>query len=112
MATEFSDAACHVMALADQAAREMRHEYIGTEHLLLGLIDEGRDTVEGYGVVADMLRTLGTDASKVRREIERLVQCGPQPVDVRTLPLTPRSKRALEYAAAEAHLMDEKQVGP
>ena len=118
MALEFTDAARQVMVLADQAAREMQHEYIGTEHLLLGLIDEGHDPAEdrgafeGCGVVADVLRTLGTDAAKVRREIERLVQRGPQPVAARTLPLTPRSKRSLEYAAAEAHLMDEKRVGP
>jgi ATP-dependent Clp protease ATP-binding subunit ClpC len=124
MDTEFTDAARHVMVVAERAAREMQHEYIGTEHLLLGLIEEGRDVAEdsdvvedrvaqeGCGVVADVLRTLGTDASKVHREIERLVQRGPQPVAARTLPLTPRSKRSLEYAAAEAHLMDEQQVGP
>jgi hypothetical protein len=106
MATEFTDAARHVMALAEQAARGMQHEYVGTEHLLLGLIEEDSS------MVADVLRTLGTDASKVHREIERLVQRGPHPVDAGTLPLTPRSKRALEYAAAESHLMDEKQVGP
>jgi len=94
------------MVLAERAARGMQHEYIGTEHLLLGLTDEDS------GGVADVLRTLGVDAAKVRREIERLVQRGPQPVEACTLPLTPRSKRALEYAAAEAHLMDEKRVGP
>ena len=106
MTTEFTDAARHVMALADRAVRGMQHEYVGTEHLLLGLI------YEDSCVVGNVLQTLGMDAAKVRREIERLVQRGPQPVELRTLPLTPRSKRALEYAAAEAHLMNEKQVGP
>src|SRR5262245_54347891 len=106
MDREFTDAARHVMVLAVQAARGMQHEYIGTEHLLLGLIDEDS------GIVGNVLRTLGMDPAKVHREIERLVQRGPQPVELRTLPLTPRSKRALEYAAAESRLMDEKHVGP
>jgi hypothetical protein len=112
MALELTDAARHALALADQAARGMQHEYIGTEHLLLGLIDEDCDAVTGWGVVGNVLQTLGMDAAKVHREIERLVQRGPQPVALRTLPLTPRSKRALEYAAAESRLMDEQRVGP
>lgn len=106
MATEFTDAASHVMVLAERAARGLQHEYIGTEHLLLGLIEDDSS------MVGHVLRTFGMDAAKVRREIERLVQRGPQPVGAGAPPLTPRSKRALEYAAVEAHLMDEKQVGP
>ena len=106
MATQFTDAARHVLVLADQAARELQHEYIGTEHLLLGLIEENS------GVVSDVVGTLGLDAATIRREIERMVQHGQQPVNARTLPLTPRSKRALDYAAAESRLMDEKLVGP
>jgi hypothetical protein len=106
MHTKLTDAARHVMALAEQRARALQHEYIGTEHLLLGLIDEDS------GVVGNVLRTVGMDPARIHREIERLVQRGPQPVKLRTLPLTPRSKRALEYAAAESRLMGEPHVGP
>ena len=106
MDTKFTDAA-HVTSWPWPSRRRgMQRGFIGTEHLLIGLIDEDS------GVVGDVLRTVGMDAARIHREIERLVQRGPQPVKLHTLPLTPRSKRALEYAAAESRLMDEQHVGP
>src|SRR5262245_37131860 len=101
-----TESARRVMALADQEARGLQHHYVGTEHILLGLVDEGS------GGVGDVLRTFGLDAAKIDREIERLVQRGPAPVGAGTLPLTPRSRRVLQYAAAEAQLMGEERVGP
>jgi ATP-dependent Clp protease ATP-binding subunit ClpC len=106
MSQGFTDAAREVMASAEKEARGLHHNYVGTEHILLGLVEEGT------GAVADVLRTFGLDAAKIQREIERSVQRGSEPVGGGKLPLTPRSLRVLEYAAAEARLMSEEFVGP
>jgi hypothetical protein len=102
----FTNEARSVMDSAENEARGLQHDYVGTEHILLGLLQEGA------GPVADVLQTFGLDAAKIRREIERLVQRGAQPVGALKLPLTPRSTSVLEYAAAEARLMSEEFVGP
>ena len=101
----FTDEARSVMDSAEKEARGLQHDYVGTEHILLGLLQEGASPV------ADVLQTFGLDAAKIRREIERLVQRGAQPVGALKLPLTPRSTRVLEYAAAEARFMNEEFVG-
>ncbi len=95
-----------VLALANEAARSFNHEYVGTEHVLLGLIE---DRSAG---VADILATFGIDADKVYAEIERLVQRGAEPVALRTLPLTPRAARAVDHARFETRLMGEMCVRP
>jgi hypothetical protein len=102
----FTDEARRVMDSAEKEARGLQHNYVGTEHILLGLLQEGS------GPVADVLQTFGLDATKIRREIERLVQRGAEPVGDLELPLTPRSTRVLEYAAAEVRFMNEEFVGP
>jgi ATP-dependent Clp protease ATP-binding subunit ClpC len=106
MNPRLADAARGVMALAEKEARGLQHDYLGTEHILLGLVQEES------GAVADVLRMFGLDAAKIQREIERMVQRGSQPVAAGKLPLTPRSMRVLEYAAAEARSMSEEFVGP
>src|SRR3990172_10711162 len=96
MAKRFTDQARKGMAVAETEARGLNHEYVGTEHILLGLVHE--DT----GVVTSALKTLGLDKSRIRLEVERLVQRGPETVSRSKLPYTPRAKRAIEYAEEEA----------
>lgn len=95
-----------VLALANEAARSLNHSYVGTEHILLGLIEE-----RSAGV-ADVLATFRIDTDKIRAEIERLVKRGDEPVALQTLPLTPRAKHAIERAHDETQLMDERCVAP
>ena len=71
MFERFTDRARKVMALANQEAQRFNHEYIGTEHVLLGLIKEGS------GVAANVLKNLDVDLRKIRLEVEKLVQSGP-----------------------------------
>src|SRR5215469_3888241 len=92
----FTDRARKVMQLANQEAQRFNHEYIGTEHLLLGLIKEGS------GVAAHVLNYLDIDLRKVRLEVEKLVASGPEMVTMGKLPHTPRAKKAVEYAIEEA----------
>ncbi len=84
MFERFTDRARKVMALANREAQRFNHEYIGTEYILLGLLKEGS------GVAADVLKNLRLDLDKVRREVERLIQTGPEPATMGKLPQTPR----------------------
>jgi hypothetical protein len=95
-----------VLALANETARSFDHDYVGTEHILLGLIEE-----RSAGV-ADVLETFEIDATTIRAEIERLVTRGPKPVALQTLPLTPRAKKAIDDARNETRLMGETCVAP
>jgi ATP-dependent Clp protease ATP-binding subunit ClpA len=92
MFDRFTERARKVMTLARQEAQKLNNDYIGTEHLLLGLLREGS------GVAAQVLRSLGVDVQKVHAEVERLVEQGTAPVDGSRLPFTPRMKRVLEWA--------------
>ena len=103
---QFTDAANRVIALAEQEVRAFNHEYIGTEHILLGLIQEGS------GTVSDLLKTLGVDPSEIHHEIEGLVQRGPNSIAAGTIPLTPRARRVIECASDEVKFMNEASVGP
>ena len=103
---QYTDAASRVMALAEQEARAFNHEYIGTEHILLGLIQEDS------GTVSDLLKTFEVDPSEIRHEIEGLVQRGPNSIAVGTIPLTPRARRVIECASDEVKFMNEASVGP
>jgi hypothetical protein len=96
----------NALALANEAARSLNHTYVGTEHVLLGLIDEGSRSV------VDILTMFDITADKVRAEIEKLIQRGAEPVAQRTLPLTPRSKQAIAQASIEATYFNETCAGP
>jgi len=86
-----------MLLLANREARAMDHEYIGTEHLLLGLIAEGGGV--GHGV----LYRLDVPPAKVRAEVLKIVQSGPDVATLGgTLPQTPRARRCIEYAIEEA----------
>lgn len=93
------------MALANQEAQRFNHEYIGTEHILLGLVKEGS------GVGANVLKNLDVDLRKVRIEVEKLVKSGPDMVTMGKLPQTPRAKKVIEYAIEEARNLNHNYVG-
>jgi|TARA_B100001059_G_C17825609_1_gene581175 ATP-dependent Clp protease ATP-binding subunit ClpC len=105
MFERLTDRARKVMALANQEAQRFNHEYIGTEHILLGLVKEGS------GVGANVLKNLDIDLRKVRLEVEKLVKSGPEMVTMGKLPQTPRAKKVLEYAIEEARNLNHNYVG-
>jgi ATP-dependent Clp protease ATP-binding subunit ClpA len=105
MYERFTDRARKVMALANQEAQRFNHEYIGTEHILLGLLKEGS------GVGATVLMNLNVDRRKIRREVEKLLTSGPDMVTMGKLPPTPRAKKVIEYAIEEARALNSKYVG-
>jgi len=105
MFERFTDRARKVMALANQEAQRFNHEYIGTEHILLGLVKEGS------GVGANVLKNLEVDLRKVRLEVEKLVKSGPDMVTMGKLPQTPRAKKVIEYAIEEARSLNHNYVG-
>src|ERR1700687_1016632 len=105
MYERFTDRARKVMQLANQEAQRFNHEYIGTEHILLGLVKEGT------GVAANVLKNLDTDLRKIRLEVEKIVQAGPDMVTMGKLPQTPRAKKVIEYSIEEARNLNHNYVG-
>ncbi len=105
MYERFTDRARKVMQLANQEAQRFNHEYIGTEHILLGLVKEGS------GVAANVLKNLDIDLRKIRIEVEKIVQTGPDMVTMGKLPQTPRAKKVIEYAMEEARNLNHNYVG-
>jgi ATP-dependent Clp protease ATP-binding subunit ClpC len=104
MFERFSDRARRVVVLAQEEARMLEHDYIGTEHLLLGLIHEGE------GVAAKSLRALGIDLETVRGEVEALIGRGQQPAPGH-IPFTPRAKKSLELALREMVHLGHDYIG-
>jgi hypothetical protein len=106
MYERFTDRARKVMQLASQEAARFNHEYIGTEHILLGLVKEGS------GVAAHALRNLEIDLLKIRLEVEKIMQPGREDVVyMRRLPQTPRARKVIEYSIEEAKNFDHNFVG-
>jgi ATP-dependent Clp protease ATP-binding subunit ClpC len=105
MFERFTDRARKVMALANQEAQRFNHEYIGTEHILLGLVKEGS------GVAANVLKNMDIDLKKLRLGIEKLVKSGPDMVTMGKLPQTPRAKKVIEHAIEEARALNHNYVG-
>jgi ATP-dependent Clp protease ATP-binding subunit ClpC len=107
MYERFTDRARKVMQLANQEAQRFNHEYIGTEHVLLGLVKEGS------GVAANVLKNLDVDLRKIRIEVERIVQpgAGGDQVVMGRLPHTPRAKKVIEYSIEEARNLNHNYVG-
>src|SRR3989442_7735512 len=105
MYERFTDRARKVMQLANQEAQRFNHEYIGTEHILLGLVKEGS------GVAANVLKNLDVDLRKIRLEVEKIVQSGPEMVTMGKLPQTPRAKKVIEYSIEEARNLNHNYVG-
>ncbi len=101
----FTDRSRKVFALANQEAQRFNHEYIGPEHILLGLVKEGS------GVSANVLKNLDVDLRKVRIEVEKLVKSGPDAVTMGKLPQNPQAKKVIEYAIEEARSLSHSYVG-
>jgi len=105
MFDRFTDRAKKVMNLARQEAQKFNHEYLGTEHVLLGLVQEGS------GVAANVLKNMGVDLTKIRAEVEKLVKTGPSMVTMGQLPFTPRAKKVLELSMEEAQNLGHNYIG-
>jgi ATP-dependent Clp protease ATP-binding subunit ClpC len=106
MYERFTDRARKVMQLANQEAQRFNHEYIGTEHILLGLVKEGS------GVAANVLKNLDIDLRKIRLEVEKIVQTGSgEMVSMGKLPHTPRAKKVIDYSIEEARNLNHNYVG-
>ncbi|MFT5688400.1 MAG: ATP-dependent Clp protease ATP-binding subunit ClpC [Planctomycetota bacterium] len=105
MFDRFTDRAKKVMNLARQEAQRFNHEYLGTEHILLGLVQEGS------GVAANVLRNMQIDLAKIRTEVEKLVKTGPSMVTMGQLPFTPRAKKVLELSMEEAGNLGHNYIG-
>jgi ATP-dependent Clp protease ATP-binding subunit ClpC len=93
------------MEFANDEAIRLKHEYLGTEHILLALIKEG------HGVAATAIQNLGVDMQKVRNAIERIQSTGPDDAPRSNHLHTPRARRVLEYAAQEAHALKHNYIG-
>jgi ATP-dependent Clp protease ATP-binding subunit ClpC len=105
MFDRFTDRAKKVMNLARQEAQRFNHEYLGTEHILLGLVQEGS------GVAANVLKNMGIDLNKIRMEVEKIVKTGPSMVTMGQLPFTPRAKKVLELSMEEAGNLGHNYIG-
>jgi ATP-dependent Clp protease ATP-binding subunit ClpA len=106
MYERFTDRARAIMQLANQEAQSLNHQYIGTEHILLGLIKEGS------GVAVNVLNNLGVDLIKLRSEVLSMIQSGPFPVSLNErLPQLPRAARVIAYAMEEVRMLKHSHVG-
>src|SRR5512138_2328727 len=106
MYERFTDRARKVMQLANQEAQRFNHEYLRTEHILLGLVKEGS------GVAANVLKNFNIDLRRIRLEVERIVpSAATQAAVPGRLPETPRTKRAIQYAIDEARRLNHNYVG-
>ena len=105
MFDRFTDRAKKVMSFARQEAQKFNHEYIGTEHILLGLVQEGS------GVAANVLKNMNIDLEKIRHEVEKIVKTGPSMVTMGQLPFTPRAKKVLELSMEEASQLSHNYIG-
>jgi len=105
MFDRFTDRARKVMGLARQEAQRLRHDYIGTEHVLLGLVEEGS------GVAASVLKNLDVDLRKIRRAVEKLVGGGSTIPSMGLIPFTPRAKKVLELSLEEATRLGHTYIG-
>ena len=92
MFDRFTERAKKVLAYAKQEAQRFNHDYIGTEHILLGIVREGS------GVAVNALENLGMDMDMLRQEIENHIKTGPDTVEVGNLPYTPRAKKEIGRA--------------
>jgi ATP-dependent Clp protease ATP-binding subunit ClpC len=105
MMNNFTPRAQQVLALARKEADRFNHNYVGTEHLLLGLIKLGQ------GVAVNVLQKMGLDLETVRMEVEKQVGSGPETKMVGNIPYTPRVKKVLALAGKEAKALQHSYVG-
>src|SRR6184192_1814788 len=101
----FTPRAQQVLALARKEADRFNHNFVGTEHLLLGLIKLGQ------GVAVNVLQKMGLDLETVRMEVEKQVGTGPDQKMIGNIPYTPRVKKVLALAAREAKSLNHTYIG-
>ena len=104
MFDRFTDRSRQVLNVALRASFDWNHEYIGTEHVLLGLLDS-------EGVASDVLNEFGVDRKRVRHRVEERMTRGEEEVRYRQLPFTPRSKVVLELALVAASELGHNYIG-
>ena len=103
--SNFTPRAQQVLALARKEADRFHHNYVGTEHLLLGLINLGQ------GVAVNVLQKMGLDLDTVRAAVEQQVGTGPEAKPAGNVPYTPRVKKVLSLAGKEAKSLNHSYVG-
>src|SRR5580765_7001414 len=101
---KFTERARKVLSLAQDEAQRFNHNYIGTEHLLLGLVREGD------GVAAKVLANLGVELHKVRSAVEFIIGKGDRTV-IGEIGLTPRARKVIELAVEEARTLGQHYIG-
>ena len=101
----FTDRVRKVLAMAREEAIRLQHDYVGTEHILLGLIREGE------GVAAAVLTNLNVDLDQIHERVEESVRKGKATIALGELPYTSRAKKVLEFAMAEARDFNHSYVG-
>ena len=101
----FTDRVRKVLAMAREEAIRLQHDYVGTEHILLGLIREGE------GVAAAVLTNLNVDLDQIHDQVEESVKKGKATIALGELPYTSRAKKVLEFAMAEARELNHSYVG-
>src|SRR5215510_10179740 len=105
MHDKFTERVRKVMYLAREEAARLQHDYIGTEHLLLGVIREGE------GIAATVLNNLGLDLDAIRQAVESMVAATGGTLTIGEIPFTPRAKRVLELSVDEARQLGHNYVG-
>src|SRR4030065_2068562 len=106
MFERFTDRARKVITLARGEAIRLGHNFVGTEHLLLGLVREGD------GLAVAILKKLSVNISTLKGEVEKVVSVGTQVSPAGEVPFTPQAKKVLEYAISEARSMGHNYIGP
>jgi ATP-dependent Clp protease ATP-binding subunit ClpC len=101
---KFSEGARRVLSLAQEEAQRFNHSYIGTEHILLGLVRETE------GLASQVLANMGVDLDKVRSAVEFIIGRGERPI-LGDIGLTPRAKKVIELAVDEARRMNHNHIG-
>lgn len=101
----FTDRARKCFQYANQEAQRLNHDHMSTEHLLLGILKEGA------GVAGNVLKILGMDLDTMRKEVEKVVQPGPDMITMGKLPQTERLKKAVQRAIEEADALNHNYVG-
>ena len=101
---KFTERAKKVLVLAQEEAQRFNHNYIGTEHLLLGLVREGE------GIAAKVLSNLGVELNKVRSAVEFIIGRGDRMV-IGDISLTPRAKKVIELSVEEARRLNHNHIG-
>lgn len=105
MLNRFTERARKVILLAKEEAKRFNHDYIGTEHILLGLVREGE------GVAAVVLQKMGLGLQQIRLEIEKIVKPGPSTIISGDIPFDPKAKKAIELSGEEARALGHNYIG-